>query len=229
MAVLLAPESESPAIRSTRDRLSLPFPTRLVLALTLAGTSGFCLGAAHGGQMAGLRFRAENAHRLPTSEVGWFLYHKSKNYHAMLGGTKEGLRMGLRLGLWAGLFFWTEEGVDRMRGAVVRSWIGFQDRRKMERGWEREHGLERVEDDEGISWVQRDFLSTTIAALSTAGAFRVWNRFPITTAARTARMGMKAGLAFGLVQDALGLARGRKLGYIEFIKRKIGVEDVSSS
>lgn len=208
--------------RSLHDRLSLPFGTRLVLALTLATTSGFALGTAHGGQMAGLRFRAENAHRLPTSEVGWFLYHKSKNYNAMLGGVKEGFRMGVRLGFWGGLFFWTEEGIDRMRGALVRSWAGFQDRRKMERGWEREVGLERLEDEGGLLWVQRDFLSTTVAALSTAGAFSAWNRFPLPTAARTAKMGLKAGLAFGLIQDALGLLRGRKLGYVEFIKRAVG-------
>lgn len=92
----------------------------------------------------------------------------------------------------------------------------------MERGWEREVGLERLEDEGGLLWVQRDFLSTTVAALSTAGAFSAWNRFPLPTAARTAKMGLKAGLAFGLIQDALGLLRGRKLGYVEFIKRAVG-------
>ncbi|GAM85364.1 hypothetical protein ANO11243_033710 [Dothideomycetidae sp. 11243] len=200
MASTSAPQASSPEAlstmtdsksaiidRSLHDRLSLPFGTRLVLALTLATTSGFALGTAHGGQMAGLRFRAENAHRLPTSEVGWFLYHKSKNYNAMLGGVKEGFRMGVRLGFWGGLFFWTEEGIDRS-------------------------------EEDGT----RDFLSTTVAALSTAGAFSAWNRFPLPTAARTAKMGLKAGLAFGLIQDALGLLRGRKLGYVEFIKRAVG-------
>jgi hypothetical protein len=29
---------------------------------------------------------------------------------------------------------------------------------------------------------------------------------------------MKIGLGFGLVQDALAVLRGRKLGYVEFIK-----------
>lgn len=179
--------------------------------------------------MAGLRFRAENAHRLPTSEVGWFLYHKSKNYNAMLGGVREGLRMGVKLGVWGGLFFWAEEGVDRLRGAAVRGWAGFQDRRKMERGWERDIGLDRIEDEEGLRWVQRDFLSTTVAAISTAGAFSAWNRFPLPTAARTAKMGLKAGVAFGLMQDAVGLVRGRKLGYVEFIKRTVGIGQSEAS
>ncbi|PNS20957.1 hypothetical protein CAC42_2888 [Sphaceloma murrayae] len=206
--------------RNDHDRLSLPFPTRLALCLFCSSTAGFGLGSYHGGQAAGLRFRAENAHRLPTSEVGWFLYHKSKNYHAALGGVKEGLRMGAKLAVWGGLFLWMEEGVDRMRGAVIRGWVGFQDRRRIEKGWE-DVGLERVEDEQGLMWVQRDFLSTTIAALSTAGAFSAWNRFPLPTAARTAKMGLKVGVAFGLMQDLLGYMRGRRLGYIEFAKRRL--------
>ncbi|TKX23366.1 hypothetical protein C1H76_4434 [Elsinoe australis] len=214
---------ERPSIlsRSDHDRLSLPFPTRLALCLFCSSTAGFGLGSYYGGQAAGLRFRAENAHRLPTSEVGWFLYHKSKNYHAMLGGVKEGIRMGAKLGLWGGLFFWMEEGVDRMRGAVIRGWVGFQDRRRVEKGWE-DVGLERVDDEEGPIWVQRDFLSTTVAALGTAGAFSAWNRFPLPTAARTAKMGLKAGLAFGILQDVLGYLKGRRIGYIEFVRNRVG-------
>ncbi|KAF2221261.1 hypothetical protein BDZ85DRAFT_239454 [Elsinoe ampelina] len=165
--------------RSEHDRLSLPFPARLSLSFICSSFTGLGLGSYYGAQSAGLRFRAENAHRLPTSEVGWFLYHKSKNYHAMLGGVKEGIRMGAKLGIWGGLFFWMEE-----------------------------------------VWVQRDFLSTTVAALGTAGAFSAWNRFSLPTAARAARMGLKVGLAFGLLQDFLGYFRGRRLGYVEFIKRR---------
>ncbi|KAF4552554.1 Hypothetical protein D9617_9g023420 [Elsinoe fawcettii] len=206
--------------RSEHDRLSLQFPARLSLSLLCSTFAGFGLGSYYGGQAAGLRFRAENAHRLPTSEVGWFLYHKSKNYHAMLGGVKEGLKMGAKLGVWGGLFFWMEEGVDRMRGAVVRGWTGFQDRRRADKGWE-EAGLEKVDTLDGPPvWVQRDFLSTTVAALGTAGAFSAWNRFPLPTAARTARMGLKAGVAFGLLQDLLGYFKGRRIGYVEFVKRR---------
>ena len=66
--------------------------------------------------MTALRFRAENAHRLPTSTKGWYLYHKSKNYHVLLGGLKEGLKMGGKLGGWVSAFFVIEEAVDRIRG-----------------------------------------------------------------------------------------------------------------
>ncbi len=40
------------------------------------------------------------------------------------------------------------------------------------------------------------------------------------TAARTSRLGLYGGLVFGLSQDALGLARGRHLGYIDFLMGK---------
>lgn len=45
------------------------------------------------------------------------------------------------------------------------------------------------------------------------------DRFPVPTAARVAKLGLKYGLAFGLVQDAVSLLRGRRLGYVEFVKR----------
>lgn len=40
---------------------------------------------------------------------------------------------------------------------------------------------------------------------------------PLNTAARTIRTGLYGGLTFGLAQDALGLARGRRLGYVDFL------------
>lgn len=40
---------------------------------------------------------------------------------------------------------------------------------------------------------------------------------PLNTAARTIRTGLYGGLAFGLAQDALGLARGRRLNYVDFL------------
>ena len=40
---------------------------------------------------------------------------------------------------------------------------------------------------------------------------------PLNTAARTIRTGLYGGIAFGLAQDALGLARGRRLAYVDFL------------
>lgn len=46
------------------------------------------------------------------------------------------------------------------------------------------------------------------------------DRFPLITAARTAKVGLYTGLALGLIQDALGLARGRRVGYVDFLTRR---------
>lgn len=191
----------------TDARLSLPFPLRLPIGITMASFTGLVLGLAHGSQEAGFRFRAENAHRLPSTQTGWYLYHKSKNYHRMLGGIKEGVKMAGRLSGWTILFVGMEEAIDRARIAMTR----------LRRG------------DEVVTHVSRDFMSTALAGLATAGAFSAWNRFPVPTAARLARLGLKAGLAYGVLQDMASLLRGRKLGYVEFIKRHtIGASEEDS-
>jgi hypothetical protein len=44
------------------------------------------------------------------------------------------------------------------------------------------------------------------------------DKFSLPTAARTAKMGLVAGLSYGLIQDGLALMKGQKVGYIERIK-----------
>lgn len=168
------------------ERLSLPPGMRIPLMTGLGFMAGTILGMSHGGQMAALRFRAENAHRVPTSQKGWYFYHKSKNYYTMLGGVKEGAKMGPRVAFWVCAFVTLEEAVDTSRGG---------DRHK-------------------------DFLSTVLAALTTSGAFSLWNRFPLPTAARTARLALRIGLVYGLGQDALRLLRGRSLAYVDILRGK---------
>lgn len=75
-----------------------------------------CLGIAQGSKMAGLRFRAEHAHKLPTTTPGWFLYHKSKNYHVAFSSIKEGLKMGGRVSIWTTAMFAIENMFDVWRG-----------------------------------------------------------------------------------------------------------------
>ena len=96
-------------------RLSTPTPVRVGGAFTCALIVGTLLGISHGSTMSGMRFRAENSHRFPTTSTGWYLYHKTKNYHVMLGGIKEGLKMGFKTSFWTGSFFVIENAIDNLR------------------------------------------------------------------------------------------------------------------
>jgi len=98
------------------SRFSLPFHVRLPFATSISFIVGMGLGVSHGSQLAGLRFRAENAHRLPSTPTGWYLYHKSKNYQRAYGGVVEGFKMGGKVGIWTAGFFGIEEMFDRYRG-----------------------------------------------------------------------------------------------------------------
>ncbi|KAI8955683.1 hypothetical protein F4801DRAFT_275556 [Xylaria longipes] len=98
------------------SRLSIPPLMRIPAAAATAFGVGMTLGLAHGSKMAGLRFRAEHAHRLPTSTTGWYLYHKSKNYHVALGGLKEGFKVGARLSVLSTAMFCAENLFDVYRG-----------------------------------------------------------------------------------------------------------------
>ncbi|KAK1569785.1 uncharacterized protein LY79DRAFT_674444 [Colletotrichum navitas] len=171
--------------KPSESRLSIPTAARIPLAGVVGFGIGATLGLAHGGRTAQLRFRAEHAHKMPTTTTGWYLYHKSKNYHAMRGGIREGLRMGSRLSFWTLMAFGLESTVDRYRG-------------------------------------KSDLLSTVLASLTVAGSFSLWNRFSLPTAARTARYGLLFGLVYGGMQDVVGLARGRSVGYVDFIRRRFG-------
>lgn len=98
------------------SRMGFPFGMRLPFATVVSFIAGMGLGMSHGSQTAGLRFRAEHAHRLPTTHTGWYLYHKSKNYNMAYGGVIEGLRMGAKVSFWTAGFFSIEELFDRYRG-----------------------------------------------------------------------------------------------------------------
>ncbi|KAK3341999.1 hypothetical protein B0T25DRAFT_465201 [Lasiosphaeria hispida] len=100
------------------SRLSIPAPFRIAATSGVSFIVGLALGTAHGSQMAGLRFRAEHAHKLPETTTGWYLYHKSKNYHIALGGIVEGVKMGVKLSFWTTTVFAIEHMFDLYRGTA---------------------------------------------------------------------------------------------------------------
>lgn len=107
--------SDSTSNPADENRLSMPWFRRVFLGISGGFAAGAITGATNGSQEAGLRFRAENSHRLPKSEQGWYLYHKTKNYQMMLHGIKGAVRTGSKLSFMVGGFFITEEVVDRLR------------------------------------------------------------------------------------------------------------------
>ncbi|KAI3139055.1 uncharacterized protein N7518_006753 [Penicillium psychrosexuale] len=168
-------ESDSP------PRLGIEFGKRLPYATLSAFSTGLALGYYHGSKRAGLVFRAENAHRFPTTSTGWFQYHKTKNYIGVVGGVKDGMKMGFKLGAGALAFCLFEETVDYAR-----------------------HD-------------ERDFLSTVTAGLSFSGIYSLLARHDVYTAARTAKLGLKLSLTYGLLQDALGTLKGNRPAYVAFL------------
>ncbi|KAF2198245.1 hypothetical protein GQ43DRAFT_443525 [Delitschia confertaspora ATCC 74209] len=182
----------------------MPFDQRLLLADPLAFLCGFSLGSANAGRMAALRFRAENAHRLPYTQPGWYLYHKSKNYYRMRAGIQEGMRKGTFLMAWATVFFLIEESVDVFRG----TWRAGRTLNEME-------GVDELDLGRMAGEVERsrDFWSTGVAGIVTGGLWSAWSHFPAQDAARTMRLGLVGGLAYGLLQDGLMYLRAKKVGY----------------
>lgn len=96
-------------------RLGMESGRRIPLTTITAFVAGAAIGASHGKKTAGYRFRAENAHRFPTTSNGWFQYHKSKSYTTIVGAVKEGAKMGFKLGGGALAFCLFEETVDYAR------------------------------------------------------------------------------------------------------------------
>lgn len=108
-----SPRTQVPIrLQNNDSRLSIPFGVRLPATATLSFLIGAGLGVSHGSQVAAYRFRAENAHRLPTSPTGWYLYHKSKNYRMAYAGIGEAFKMGAKLSIWTSTFFAIEGLLD---------------------------------------------------------------------------------------------------------------------
>ena len=110
------PENRLPRRDRTQDRLHAPLSARLWANTFLGSACGGVLGFVRGARQARLQFRAENAHRMPTTTAGWYLYHKSKNNFTALLGMKQGFRIGFRIVRWSCLVTAIEDVLDGQRG-----------------------------------------------------------------------------------------------------------------
>ena len=191
-----------PSRRVYADRLGwTPWP-RIYTATAMAFSTGAFLGISKESRMSALRFRAENSHRMPVNKAGWFFYHKAKNAYVAKHAMTEGFIMGGRLAGWVALFFIVEHAMDEFRDDVEK--LNFETGQAVHPGR------------------HRDFLATTVAGLTVGGAFSAVRRMPSAQAAGMCKMGMVTGLGFGLVQDAIKLATGGRLAYVDLIKHTFG-------
>ncbi|KTW26773.1 hypothetical protein T552_02774 [Pneumocystis carinii B80] len=100
------------------NRLNLPIISRLILYTSVTSLISLTLGSIVGGKKSGLRFLAENAHRLPKTIQGWYFYHKTKNYYIMLGGIKTGLKYAFRASFWVNSYLGIEYILDYVRKCI---------------------------------------------------------------------------------------------------------------
>jgi hypothetical protein len=83
---------------------------------TFAALTGLVIGYSRGAKMAGLRFRAEHAHKMPRDTRELYFYHRRKNYYVAKHGLQRGFGMAGRLAFWTSLFFLAEASADFLRG-----------------------------------------------------------------------------------------------------------------
>lgn len=189
----------------TYDRLGMHPLLRIKYMAGLTGAIGFLRGLKTGSDIAILCYRAENAHLTPTSKAGWYLYGKSKNYHGIMGGAKQGCKTGAKYFGWAALFLSLEGGLDAARGQLFAS---------------------RKEDEKGeLRKGQADFLNTVSAAVAVAGIYSWKSGMDRFASARMTRGALRFALPYGLSQDLLAWIKGENAWYIDGISRLIGRGD----
>ena len=102
------------------NRLSRTSGERLVFYFTTAFAAFGVVGFLRARRLAAHQFLAENSHRLPTSDAGWYLYHRAKNYQTAWKGIKGGARYGFLGGATAYFYGFIEDFWDQdVRGGRV--------------------------------------------------------------------------------------------------------------
>lgn len=89
---------------------------RIPLLSTLTGIVGFFDGFTHGYTTSGLRYLASNSHRLPRSKMGWYQYHRRKQFVCMSGALVSGAKRGVGYSSIFAVTFTTEALLDELRG-----------------------------------------------------------------------------------------------------------------
>lgn len=142
----------------------------------IAFYAGAGLGCWRGASKAALVFLAENAHRLPKTKGGWFMYHKQKNYTIMRSFIHSGLQTGARWGLGASIFCLLEWGGEEVLGVIPSA------------------------RDNAFVDTLRQLVPATFAGLSSGLLFSVYHRLWISQSKRAVALSTSAGLGISLLQ-----------------------------
>jgi hypothetical protein len=119
------PDVDDPRIflRETSGRLSMSAAERVVLGTVASSAICFTAGMFQEWPSAALRFRAENAHRMPRSEKGWYFYHRHKTNYAAFHAMKTGFRSAATYGPATGIILYTEHIADVVRGGQSKDFL----------------------------------------------------------------------------------------------------------
>ncbi|KAK9237585.1 hypothetical protein V1525DRAFT_403600 [Lipomyces kononenkoae] len=99
-------------------RLGTHPSVRLPFLLIATGILTFPLGLFRGSKVGGLKYLAENSHRLPGTVQGWYFYHKQKNYIILKDGMIESFKFGVRSIAFVSTMFGIEALLDWVRGQI---------------------------------------------------------------------------------------------------------------
>ncbi|CCE33614.1 uncharacterized protein CPUR_07540 [Claviceps purpurea 20.1] len=163
---------------------------------------------------------------MPDTTTGWYLYHKSKNYHAMRGGISEGFRMAARTSLWTIMALGLESSVDRYRGCsdMFSTTVATLTVAGAFSLW-RVDASAVVFRVPGFSPAYQNFVAAfafPCPVIKVPLHYPVSYRFSMSSLSRTAKMGLYFGLIYGGMQDLAALARGRPIGYVEILRHRFG-------
>ncbi|KAK9464538.1 hypothetical protein V1512DRAFT_268183 [Lipomyces arxii] len=98
----------------------LGFAPSIRIPFLMAATSIITipLGLFKGTNRSGLKYLAENTHRLPTTVQGWYYYHKQRNYVVIRDGIVEAVKFGGRNLAFVTGIFGIEALMDYARGQM---------------------------------------------------------------------------------------------------------------
>ncbi|KAJ1529037.1 hypothetical protein HK096_009602, partial [Nowakowskiella sp. JEL0078] len=100
---------------ASSEKLSpeIKWTTKICLGATV---TGMIFGCYMAGSKRSLQFMAENAHRFPVTNRGWYFYHKHKNYEVIDAGFRGAFRQGARFAPMALLFCLNEQIFETLTG-----------------------------------------------------------------------------------------------------------------